>query len=86
MSQSGLTQTGWPVEEYMVQRFVSAFSRRDSYVQIALNLVLADEIIKATGSEAGIKWYVLSAGFTRYNASYFTSPPQYFQRGGERLT
>ncbi len=48
----------------MVQRFAPTFGRGDSYVQIVFNLGLPDEVIKATGSEAGVKWYVFSAGFT----------------------
>jgi len=48
----------------MVQRLAPAFGRRDSYVQIVLNLGLPDEVIKATGPEAGVKWFVFSAWFT----------------------
>ena len=68
----------------MVQRLASTFGGSDGYVQIALDLILSDEVIKATGSEAGVKWYVLSARFARYDASYFNSPPQSPQRRGER--
>ncbi len=59
----------------MVQRLAPAFGSGDSYVQVVLNLALPDEIIKTPWPQAGIKWYVLSAGFTRYNASYFNLPP-----------
>lgn len=48
----------------MVQRLASAFGGGDGYVQIALDLILSDEVIKAARSEAGVKWYVLSARFT----------------------
>jgi hypothetical protein len=34
----------------MVQRFFPAFSRRDGYLYIILNLVLPDEVVKALGS------------------------------------
>ena len=55
----------------MVQCLTSAFGSGDSYVQIVLDPGLPDEVIKPPGSEASIKWYVLSGGFTRYNAVYF---------------
>jgi hypothetical protein len=55
----------------------SAFSRGDGDVQVALNLILPDELVKAAGPEAGIKRGILGIGFTRYDASYLTSPPQY---------
>jgi hypothetical protein len=48
----------------MVQRLIPAFSRSDGYLQILLNLILPDEVIKAPGAEAGIKGYILSPGFT----------------------
>jgi hypothetical protein len=48
----------------MVQRLIPAFSRRDSYLQVFLNLVLPDEVIKALGSEASIKGYILGSGLT----------------------
>jgi len=48
----------------MVQRLASTFGRGDGYVQIILNPGLPNEVIKVTGSEAGVKWYVFSAGFT----------------------
>ena len=59
----------------MVQSFTSAFSSGDSYVQIAFDLALPDEIIKTAWPQAGIEGYVLTAGFTRYNASYFNLTP-----------
>jgi hypothetical protein len=48
----------------MVQRLIPAFSRRDSYLEVILNLILPDEVIKTPGAEAGIKGYILSPGFT----------------------
>ena len=48
----------------MVQCLTPAFGGSDSYAQVFLNLVLPDEVIKAPGSEAGIKWYILGTGFT----------------------
>ena len=48
----------------MVQRLAPAFSRSDSYPEIFLNLVLPDEVVKASGSEAGVKGYILSFGLT----------------------
>jgi len=76
MSQRGLAQAGRTVKQYMVQRITPAFSRGDGYVQVILNLVLPDEFIKVAWPEAGIKRGILNIGFTRYNASYLTSPPQ----------
>jgi hypothetical protein len=55
----------------MVKRLTPAFSRSNSYLQVLLNLVLTDKLVKATGAEAGVKGYILSRGFTRYNALYF---------------
>ncbi len=59
----------------MVQWLAPAFSRGDSYAQIVLDFGLPDEVIKMPWSQAGIKWYVFTAGFTRYNASYFGLAP-----------
>jgi len=59
----------------MVQRLTPAFGSGDSYVQVFLDLALPDEVIKMPWSQAGIKWYILSAGLTRYNASYFNFTP-----------
>ncbi len=59
----------------MVKCLAPAFGSGDSYVQIVLNPGLPDEVIKTPRSQAGIKWYVLSSGLTRYNASYFNLTP-----------
>ena len=59
----------------MVKRLISPSSRGDSYAQIILDSGLTNELIKMTRSEAGIKRYVLSTGFTRYNAVYFNLTP-----------
>ena len=59
----------------MVQRLIPALGSGNSYIQIVLNPSLPDEVIKTPWSQAGIKWYVLSTGFTRYNASYFNLTP-----------
>jgi len=59
----------------VVQRLASALSSSDSYVQIILDSGLPDEVIKAPGSQSSIKRYILSGGFTRYNAFYFSLPP-----------
>lgn len=64
VSQGSLAQPGGTVEKDMVQRFSSAFGCGDGYVQVFLDFVLPDEIIKVAGAQAGIKWYVFSAGFT----------------------
>ena len=75
VSQGGLTQSGWAVEEDVVESLAPAFGGGDSYVQVALYLVLPDKIAKSAGSQTGFKWYVLGAWFTRHNTSYFTLPP-----------
>jgi len=59
----------------MVKCLTSPFSRSDSYAQVLLNSGLTNEVIKVSGSEADIKRYVLSTGFTRYNAVYFNLTP-----------
>jgi len=46
----------------MVQRLAPAFSRSDGYPEILLNLVLPDEVVKASGSEATVEGYILSSG------------------------
>ena len=56
----------------MVQRLAPAFGSSDGYVQVVFDLTLPDEVIKTPWPQAGIKWYILSVGFTRYNASYFS--------------
>ena len=48
----------------MVQCFTPAFGSGDSYLDVILNSMLPDEVIKTPGAQAGIKWYVLSTGFT----------------------
>ena len=59
----------------MVQGFASTLGGSNRDVQVVLNLILSDELIKTAGSETGIEWCVLNAGFTRYDASYLNSPP-----------
>jgi len=56
----------------MVQRLAPTFGSSDGYVQVVFDLALPDEVIKTPWPQAGIKWYILSVGFTRYNASYFS--------------
>lgn len=48
----------------MVQRLASTFGGGDSYIQIVLNPGLTDKVLKVTGSEAGVKRYIFSTGFT----------------------
>ena len=64
MSQGGLAQSGWPVEQDMVRCLAPALGGSDGYVQIIFYLILSDELGKVTGSEVGVKRYVLGAGFT----------------------
>ena len=59
----------------MVQCLTSAFGSSNSYIQIVLDFGLPDKIIKTPWSQTGIKWYVLSRGLARYNASYFNLTP-----------
>jgi len=56
----------------VVQRFTPTFGGDDSNVQVLLDLALPDEVIETPWPQAGIKWYILSAGFTRYDAGYGT--------------
>ena len=76
MGQGGFTETGWAIEQDVVQGFTSTLGGSDSYVYIFLSVILPDEVSKAARSQVGIKRYILGTGFTRYNASYFASPPQ----------
>ena len=75
MCQAGFTEAGWAVEQNMVKGFTPGSGCGDSYFQIILGLVLSGKIGKAPGSKTGIKRCILSTGFTRYNSSYFVSPP-----------
>jgi len=74
MCQSGLTETGWTVEKYVIQGLPPALSRIDGDAQIVLNLALSDKVIKPPRAKAGIKGCVLSTWFTRYNALYSSTP------------
>jgi hypothetical protein len=59
----------------MVQCFPSAPGSGDSYLQVFLYPDLPDEITKVPRPEAGIKRYILSAWFSRYDALYLRFPP-----------
>jgi hypothetical protein len=76
MGEAGLAEAGRPVEQDVVKGFTAASGSGDGYLQIFLGPVLSGEIGKASRSETGIKWCILGAGLTRYNASYFALPPQ----------
>ncbi len=59
----------------MYQCLTPAFGGSNSDVQIVLNPGLPDKVIKTPWPQVGIEWYILSTGFTRYNASYFNLTP-----------
>jgi len=59
----------------VVQRLLPAFSRGDGYLEVFLNLVLPDEVVKAPGAEAAVQGSVLGSGLTRNDALYFLIPP-----------
>ena len=44
MSQAGLAQAGWAVEEYMVQGFLAASGSRDGDIEVFLDLVLSGKL------------------------------------------
>ena len=46
----------------MVQGFASTLGGSNGDVQVVLNLILSDELIETTGSETGVKRYILGAG------------------------
>ena len=48
----------------MVQRFPPPLGRGDGYLDVILNLVLPDEVSKASGAEAAVEGYILGAGLT----------------------
>jgi len=58
----------------MVQSLAPPLSRGDGDVQIFLNSGLTNEFIKATGSEANIKRYILNTAFAGYNTVYLSPP------------
>jgi hypothetical protein len=59
----------------VIQRFSPAFSGGDGNAQIVLDFTLPDKVIQPPWAEAAVKGYVLSAGFARYYALYFTFTP-----------
>ena len=75
MGQAGLAKAGRTVEKHVVQSFITAFCRGDSYLEVVLRLVLSRKLSEMPWPQVGIKRRVLGAGFTRYDASYFVSPP-----------
>jgi hypothetical protein len=75
MSQTGLTQAGRAVEEYVVQGFLAAPGGGDGDIEVFLGLVLSGKLGQAPWSQAGIQRCILGTGFPRYDASYFDSPP-----------
>jgi hypothetical protein len=46
----------------MVESLPPPPGRGDGYLDIILNLVLPDEVVKAPGPEAAVQGYVLGAG------------------------
>jgi hypothetical protein len=76
MGKAGLTQARRSVEQDVVECFATAAGGGNGYLEIFLGLVLSGKIGKVSRSETGIKWCVLGAGLTRYNASYFALPPR----------
>ncbi len=69
----------------MVQCLIPPFGRGNRYIQIIFDSGLPNEVSKTSGSKASIKWYILSAGFTRYNAFYFDFTPVPPEGMGETL-
>jgi hypothetical protein len=59
----------------MVQGFIAAFGGSDGNLEVFLGLVLSGELSQAPGPQTGIQRCILGAGFPRYDASYFVSPP-----------
>ncbi len=51
MCQGSLTQTWWPVEKYVVQCLTPTLGSSDGYLQIILNLPLADKMSMANSVE-----------------------------------
>ena len=64
MSQSGLTQTGRTVKQYVVQRLAPALGGSDGYVQVIFNPLLSDKVFQTAWSEVEVKRCVIGAGFT----------------------
>jgi hypothetical protein len=48
----------------VVQGFPPALGGGDGDLQVVLYFILPDELIEAAGPEAGVKGYILGAGFT----------------------
>jgi len=46
----------------MVQCLLPALGRGDGYLDVILDLVLADEVAEAPGAEATVQGYVLGVG------------------------
>jgi len=76
MGEGCLAQAGGAVQQNVVQGFTPALGGVDGYIQVVLSLLLTNEVGQAPGPQAGIERCILFAGFTRYDAGYFGSPPR----------
>ena len=64
MGQAGLAETRRAVKKYVVQSFITAFSRVDSYLEVVFSLVLSRKLRQMPWPQVGIKRRILGAGFT----------------------
>jgi hypothetical protein len=58
----------------MVERLAPALGGGDSNMQVLLYLVLADKVLKAVGTQAGIQYRVFFLWLPRYYAVYLSPP------------
>ncbi len=75
MGQGGLAQAGRPIEEDVVQCLIPAPGGGYGYSQVFLGPVLADKLIQAARSQAGLKRYILGGRLAGGNALYGELPP-----------
>jgi len=59
----------------VVERLTPLLGCSDGYAQVLFNLALPDKFLKSPWAQAGIKLYILGAGFAGYNTLYLSLTP-----------
>ena len=75
MGQAGLAEAGGTVKKHVIQGFSATLGGANGYLEVFLGLILSGELSQMPRPQAGVQRRVLGTGFTRYDASYFVSPP-----------
>ena len=64
VGEGRLSQSWWPVKQYMVKCLTSPFGRGDGNAQVIFDFFLPDELIEATRPETGVEGGIFSTGLT----------------------